>query len=357
MRALLPMAASFTAQRGMAATTSFISRATDDPGRARTGIEECRTAFRSLKMESWRFGSNTVDFRRLCAHRHAGAGSAERRNAARSRSTTCRTPTGPPTARRWPLFATLPRTAHWRLEYPIGKVLFDSINWISHPKISPDGKWIAFADHENPGGDDEGSVAVIAADGTARQRKNSLPAGFPLQGIVWSPAGDEIWFTSSRTGSATNPRAVTLSGKLRTITNVPGGMWLEDHAQTAACSWLRTADAHRHSRRGAGRKRGTRTGLVRLVGSCATSLRTDTRLFSKKKATAADQITPSFCATPMVRLRHALAKGCHGHLARWQMGRHQAGKRRSADFGSHRRGRVATAYPRLRNLRHCSLDA
>jgi Tol biopolymer transport system component len=34
-------------------------------------------------------------------------------------------------------------------------VLFDSINWISHPKLSPDGKWVAFADHENPGGDDE----------------------------------------------------------------------------------------------------------------------------------------------------------------------------------------------------------
>src|SRR5277367_6079998 len=50
----------------------------------------------------------------------------------------------------------LPENNHWRLEYPIGKVLFDSINWLSHPKISPDGKWVAFADHENTGGDDEG---------------------------------------------------------------------------------------------------------------------------------------------------------------------------------------------------------
>src|SRR5579864_1408588 len=43
----------------------------------------------------------------------------------------------------------VPENHHWRLEYPIGKVLFDSINWISHPKISPDGKWVGFADHEN----------------------------------------------------------------------------------------------------------------------------------------------------------------------------------------------------------------
>src|SRR5580693_1874906 len=121
----------------------------------------------------------------------------------------------------------IPENNHWRLEYPIGKVLLDTINWISHPKISPDGKWIAFADHENSGGDDEGSLAVIGADGKEQERK--LSSGWTsLQGILWSPAGDEIWFTSTNTGEASNPRAVTLAGKLRTITNVPGGMWLED---------------------------------------------------------------------------------------------------------------------------------
>src|ERR1700722_3891397 len=120
-----------------------------------------------------------------------------------------------------------PENNHWRLEYPIGKVLFDSINWISHPKISPDAKWVAFADHENPGGDDEGSVAVIAADGKGKEKK--LSSGWiSLEGILWSPAGDEIWFTSTSTGSAENPHAVTFSGKQRTITNVPGGVWLED---------------------------------------------------------------------------------------------------------------------------------
>jgi Tol biopolymer transport system component len=98
---------------------------------------------------------------------------------------------------------------------------------LSHPKISPDGKWIAFADHENPGGDDEGSLAVIGADGKEPERK--LSSGWTsLQGILWSPAGDEIWFTCTNMGEASNPRAVTLSGRLRTITNVPGGVWLED---------------------------------------------------------------------------------------------------------------------------------
>jgi len=49
-----------------------------------------------------------------------------------------------------------------------------------------------------------------------------------IEGLVWSPSADEIWFTSGGRGSALNLRGVTLSGKLRTITNVPGGMWLED---------------------------------------------------------------------------------------------------------------------------------
>jgi hypothetical protein len=123
----------------------------------------------------------------------------------------------------------VPENNHWRLEYPIGKVLFDSINWISHPKISPDGEWVAFADHENSGGDDEGSVAVIASDGKDNHKDKKLSSGWTsLEGILWSPSGKEIWFTSSGSGSAENPRAVDLSGKLRTIVNVPGGMWLQD---------------------------------------------------------------------------------------------------------------------------------
>ena len=119
----------------------------------------------------------------------------------------------------------LPQNSHWRLEYPIGHVLLDTINWISGPKISPDGKWIAFGDHENPEGDDQGSLAVIDMEGHEKKLASGWTAA---QGIVWSPTGDEIWFTASSTGSAQSLHGVRLSGKLRTITNVPGGMWIQD---------------------------------------------------------------------------------------------------------------------------------
>ena len=132
-----------------------------------------------------------------------------------------------PTGENMAVAHFIPENGHWHLEYPIGKVLLDSINWISSPRISPDGKWIAFADHENNFGDDEGSVAVISTDGKSQEKK--LSQGWEaVEGIVWPSAGDEIWFSSTLSGFAVNPHAVTLSGKLRSIANVPGGMWLQD---------------------------------------------------------------------------------------------------------------------------------
>jgi len=119
----------------------------------------------------------------------------------------------------------VPENSHWRLEYPIGKVLLDTINWISHPRISPDGKSVAFADHEVPGGDDRGSIAVIGPDGSEKKLSSGWES---VEGIQWSLSGDELWFGGSDSGASNQLRAVTLSGKVRTIANVPGGMWFED---------------------------------------------------------------------------------------------------------------------------------
>jgi eukaryotic-like serine/threonine-protein kinase len=127
----------------------------------------------------------------------------------------------------------LPENGHWHLEYPIGKVLLDGVNWVSDPKISPDGKWIAFADHENPQGDDEGSIALIRADGIEKERKLSSGWG-SIEGIVWSPSGEEVWFTAAHSSTGREPHAVTLAGKLRSLTNVPGGMWLQDQRNGTA---------------------------------------------------------------------------------------------------------------------------
>ena len=119
----------------------------------------------------------------------------------------------------------IPETAHWHLEYPIGTVLLDTINWISNPKISADGKMIAFLDHENTIGDDRGSVAVIGLDG----KEKKLSSGWnSTEGVVWSPSGKEIWFSASDVGAENNLYAVSLEGKRRSLANIPGGLWIQD---------------------------------------------------------------------------------------------------------------------------------
>jgi serine/threonine protein kinase/Tol biopolymer transport system component len=118
-----------------------------------------------------------------------------------------------------------PQKTHWRLEYPVGKILLDGPNWLSDPKISPDGKWIAFSDHQNTDGDDRGTVAVVGQDGKERVLSTGWSS---VEGVLWSPDGSEVWFTASRAGSSDNLYGITLSGKQRNVANVPGGMWLQD---------------------------------------------------------------------------------------------------------------------------------
>src|SRR5712691_12544755 len=54
-----------------------------------------------------------------------------------------------------------------RLEYPIGKVLYQTGGWISHPRISPKGNLIAFIDHPARR-DDAGSVVVVDMAGNKK---------------------------------------------------------------------------------------------------------------------------------------------------------------------------------------------
>jgi Tol biopolymer transport system component len=111
-----------------------------------------------------------------------------------------------------------------RLEFPIGKVLYETAGWISYPRISPKGDRIAFLDHPLPG-DNAGSVEVVDLAGS----KRTLSSGWSAtQGLAWSPNGEEIWFTVVGVGNALGLYAVTLAGQQRLITRVPGAVTLHD---------------------------------------------------------------------------------------------------------------------------------
>jgi dipeptidyl aminopeptidase/acylaminoacyl peptidase len=114
-----------------------------------------------------------------------------------------------------------------RLEYPIGTLLQETAGRMSHPRISPDGRRIAFLDHPDVM-DDRGSVAVVDSSGA----KKTLCSGWTsAMGLAWSPSGREIWFTATDTTGARALRAVSLSGRQRLLERVPGDLTLQDVAR------------------------------------------------------------------------------------------------------------------------------
>ena len=112
-----------------------------------------------------------------------------------------------------------------RLEYPVGKVLYETGGWISHPRISRHGDMIAFLDHPIQG-DSIGGVSVV--DMAGKKRTVTEPYEGGAIGLAWSPDGEEIWFTATQLGIDRALYSVSLSGKKRLVARVPADLTLQD---------------------------------------------------------------------------------------------------------------------------------
>ena len=109
-----------------------------------------------------------------------------------------------------------------RVEYPIGRVLYETPLFLSLLRVSPDGTRVAFVEYE---AQESGVVTVVDTKGT--KRALSRPYYRP-RGLAWHPDGNEVWFTPMGNEGATSVLAVTLAGRERVVHRFPGWTNLQD---------------------------------------------------------------------------------------------------------------------------------
>ena len=107
----------------------------------------------------------------------------------------------------------------FRVEYPIGRVLYETSGYVSHVRVSPKGDMVAFADHPKLG-DNSGTIAVVDNSG---HKRTLTPPQTEILGVAWKPDGKEIWFSGTTETLPDELAAVDLQGHLRVVANVPGG--------------------------------------------------------------------------------------------------------------------------------------
>jgi eukaryotic-like serine/threonine-protein kinase len=139
----------------------------------------------------------------------------------------------------------------WRLEYPAGKVLYQTGAYISDLRFSPDGKHIAYFEHPAKF-DDRGGVAVVDLQG---HRKLLADGYWGEEGIAWAPDGSAVYYSAGTGYSDFSIYAATLEGKVRVAAQSAGGLVIHDIS--ARGQWIATRDDQ------------TRVMMVRAPGSDA----------------------------------------------------------------------------------------
>ncbi len=110
-----------------------------------------------------------------------------------------------------------------RLEFPIGKVLYEASGYLSDPRVSPDGKHVAFAEHPFRW-DDRGTVKIVDRAGKPTAVTRDFTS---VEGLAWLPRGDEVLF-SAYDNSGYVVRAINLGGRLRVAVTGAGNLTAQD---------------------------------------------------------------------------------------------------------------------------------
>ena len=117
-----------------------------------------------------------------------------------------------------------------RIEYPVGRTLYETTGEIRHMRLSRGGD-CAFVEQ-----DDNGLYTINVVGAAAK--KTSVSRGWEyVGGLAWWPDDGEIWFAGKRSAGKVALYAVTPSGQERLVRQEAGGLCSPTSSRTAAsCS-------------------------------------------------------------------------------------------------------------------------
>ena len=113
-----------------------------------------------------------------------------------------------------------------RVEFPVGRIVYETKNRIRLLRVSSNSD-VAFCEEA-----DSSKWTIHIVDGQGSRKSFQANAN---HGLAWSPDGTKVWFMTPEEGtqevpaqSSTLVSSLTTSGKLQTITRLPGGYYLFD---------------------------------------------------------------------------------------------------------------------------------
>ncbi len=109
----------------------------------------------------------------------------------------------------------------YRVELPLGKVLYASERSIGVLRISPRGDRIALSERTPQGN------SLLTVDLTGK-RTVLVKDGIRGQSLAWAPSGEEIWFDDRGERGQFVLNAVDASGRVRTLASMPVGLVVHD---------------------------------------------------------------------------------------------------------------------------------
>jgi eukaryotic-like serine/threonine-protein kinase len=113
----------------------------------------------------------------------------------------------------------------YRVEFPRGKMIYESDRPLRYLRISPRANAVAFAELQGVDGD-AGWAQAVDRNGKVLIRSATYVS---LEGLAWSPSGDEIWLGGTvHEAWANEIHGIGFNGKERIVLRLPGMLRLHD---------------------------------------------------------------------------------------------------------------------------------